>query len=236
MSSYASRLPFLVRIREGAARDRSRLFRDFIAALPRPVRVLDLGGTAEMWSRWQVRESDALQITLLNHHRLDTTQRDVPVTQPFIRSCHGDALALTARELHSFDVIFSNSMLEHLPSRVQQVQLADCIMASGLPFFIQVPNRRSPVDPHFPHPLVPFFALYPRELQARLLAWSHLGSGGRATSLAQARATFAHYHPLSRTDMHRLFPAATVRMQWTFGLPMSVIASWMPAAPARYVV
>ncbi len=228
MTSFAARIPLLVRVRRNAARERSRMFRAFVASLRRPVRILDLGGTAEMWSRWQVTAADAFAITLLNHHRHDPTQRQATVTQPFIHDRRGDALQLSASDLAAFDVVFSNSMLEHLPSPADQAALARFIAATGLPYFIQVPNKFSPVDPHFPHPLVPFFALYPKPWQARLLTWSALGSGGRAGSIEWARQQFAAYHPLGRRDLRRLFPQASLRTQWTFGLPMSIIAQWQP--------
>lgn len=224
MTSYATRLPSIVRIRERAAQDRSRMFRSFAAALPRPLRILDLGGTAEMWARWRVGDSDDFRVTLLNHHRHDSTQRSEKVTQGFIQTRRGDALEIGSNVLRDYDVVFSNSMLEHLASPSDQVALANKIEQCGLPYFIQVPNRRSLVDPHFPHALVPFFAMYPRSVQARLLTWSALGSGSRASSMEAARLRLSLYHPLGRSEMQHLFPRATTLYQWTFGLPMSVIA------------
>jgi hypothetical protein len=220
-------------IRQRAAAKRSRLFRDFVLHHSRPVRVLDLGGTSEMWRRWGVTEADGFEVTLLNHHRIDGTHRHAPLSQRFVRELRADALTLSPSLLAGYDLIFSNSMLEHLPLREDQETLAGLIVGSGLPYFIQVPNKLSPVDPHFPHPFVPFFAIFPRELQARLLTLSELGSGSRAATLADARLQFATYHPLGHADLRRLFPSATLRTQWLLGLPMSIIATWRPASASR---
>jgi hypothetical protein len=68
-------------------------------------------------------------------------------------------MAMSEEEFRGYDLIFSNSFFEHLEHRAAQARLAKIIVASGVPYFIQVPNKRSPVDPHFPSPFVPFFAV-----------------------------------------------------------------------------
>jgi hypothetical protein len=211
-------------VRARAARQRSALFRRFVAGLPRPLRIIDLGGSAQMWSRWGVTAADGLQIVLANDHRMDTTHRSEALPGRFISSWAVDVLDLLPSSYEEFDVVFSNSMLEHLPSRDAQQRLAATIAATGKPYFIQVPNRRCIVDPHFPHPLAAFFGLWPRDLQV----WAHhrhaLGSTGRAKTREAAAAAIDSYHPFSRRDLARLFPDAAVVTEWNLGLPMSLVA------------
>jgi hypothetical protein len=216
-------------VRARAARNRSSLFRRFIAGMPRPLRIIDLGGSAQMWARWGMTGADGLQVVLANDHRVDTTHRSEALPGHFISSWAVDVLELLPSSYADFDVVFSNSMFEHLPSPEAQARLAAAVIASGKPYFVQVPNRRCIVDPHFPHPLAAFFALWPRGLQAWALHRHALGGSGRARSRAAAKAAIDTYHPLSRHELGRLFPGAHVRTEWNLGLPMSLVAMKHPS-------
>ena len=103
-------------------------------------------------------------------------------------------------------------------------QLARAIIDSKRPYFLQTPNKRSPLDPHFPRPYVPFFATYPRALQARLLSWSALGSGSAAPSYAAAITRLENYFPLTTRDVRQLFPQARIVVERPLGVPLSIIA------------
>jgi hypothetical protein len=138
---------------------------------------------------------------------------------------------MTVADLREYDVIFSNSFLEHLEDRRTQARLAGTIVESRVPYFIQVPNKRSPVDPHFPSPLVPFFAMYPEWLRARLLTVGAFGSGGKAPSLARARLRMKFYIPLGDSELSALFPNATL----SFERPLIVIATSILATYAGLI-
>ena len=203
---------------------RLRLFNQFMSGVTGPVRLLDLGGTVRFWEDWGLAEQPMLDVTLVNNHDLDKKHEDDPITLPNIRRLRADVLTLTAADFSQYDVIFSNSLIEHLPGRHLQQQLAQAIIDSGRPDFLQTPNKRSPVDPHFPRPYVPFFAAYPRALQARLLTWSALGSGSAAPSYEAALARLSNYYPMTVRDVRRMFPRAQVVVERPLGVPMSIIA------------
>jgi hypothetical protein len=205
-------------------------FNEFMKGARGPVRLVDLGGTVRFWEDWGLAKQPLLDVTLINSHGLDISHANDPVALPNIRRQRVDVLTLSGADLAQFDVIFSNSMIEHLPGPDAQRQLAQAIIDSGRPYFLQTPNKRSPVDPHFPSPLVPFFAAYPRRLQARLLCWSPLGSPSAASSLKAALARLENYHPLSTRDIRRLFPQAHVVVERPMGVPMSIIAMSAPRA------
>jgi hypothetical protein len=222
--SMPSAASFIGAVRARAARKRSTLFRRHIEALPRPLRIIDLGGSAQMWARWGVTEADGLHIVLANDHRHDTTHRSEPLPGRFMDTWSVDVLELTAETFGRYDLVFSNSMLEHLPSRRHQAVLAAKIMESRKPYFVQVPNKHCIVDPHFPHPMAAFFALWPRPLQVWAHAHHALGSSGRAGSMHAAQRAIDNYHPLARRELAGLFPGARVVTEWNLGLPMSLVA------------
>ncbi len=211
------------RLRRYTRANRSKAFRQFLSSFSRPLRIIDLGGTVRFWEGWGVKPEDQLQITLINNHHVDTTNLGYENRHSFIHDVKADALHLEESYLRSFDIIFSNSFIEHLSSWSDQKKLADCIVGSDIPYFIQTPNKYSPLDPHFPRPYVPYFAIYPRGLQAKLLTISRLGSGGRADSFESALRHLGFYNPLGQTEMRRLFPKAEIRKERPFGVPMSIL-------------
>lgn len=214
----------LEQVRARAARKRCSLFREFIGAAPRPLRVIDLGGSQVMWRRWLFSDEDRVHVTLVNSHAGDTSHLDEEAAGSFFVEWRHDVRQLTASDLAPFDIVFSNSLLEHLYSRDEQRAVADTVMASGKPYFVQVPNRRCLVDPHFPHPLAPFYAGWPRSVQAVALAHHRLGSGAKSGSVAAARARLRDYVPIDRATLQHLFPDSRVVTDWSLGLPMSLVA------------
>lgn len=214
----------LQRLRQYTRAQRHKLFDDFMKHSTGPIRLVDLGGTVSFWENWGLARQPQLAVTIVNDHHQDKTHEHDAITLPNLARLHADVMSLTAADLAAYDVIFSNSLIEHLPSQQAQRQLAQAIIDSGRPYFMQTPNKLSPVDPHFPRPYVPFFAAYPRPLQARLLSWSALGSGEAAPSFEAALVRLTNYHPLTRGDVRQLFPQARVVMERPLGVPMSIIA------------
>lgn len=129
---------------------------------------------------------------------------------------------LSAAEFGNYDLIFSNSFIEHLRTPGAQRKLAQAIVASGVPYFIQTPNKLSLVDPH--RPFAPWFALYPKGLREALLVLSSFGNGSRCRSLSEARESQDHYNPLGVRDVRALFPDAWLIVERPFGIPMSILA------------
>lgn len=214
----------ILKARSAAAGRRAKRFLDFIHKLPRPVRVIDLGGSAEMWARWGVTKADRLLITLVNNHHIDKSHLGERVPGNFISERQMDVMELSKGDLASYDVVFSNSMLEHLSSEEEQIRLAASIADCGQPYFVQVPNKHCIVDPHFPHPLAPFFAAWPRPLQVRMLTLHRLSGGNRCASPEEAMRRLHYYTPLNRHRLRQLFPGATIAIERTFGLPLSLVA------------
>ena len=215
---------FRNKIRVYTAAKRAKVFFQYIESLGKPVRLLDIGGTFAFWERMGLRQEHQLSVSLLNNHHIDKSQIDYSPCYDYIDNVYGDANELTRTDFANYDVVFSNSMLEHLDSKTSQERLTAEILASGKPFFIQVPNKYSLIDPHFPHPFVPFFAAYPKTLQTRLLTIGAFGGGEKYRSLEQARERFKYYNPISRGQIRKLLPPAHIITERHLGIPMSIIA------------
>lgn len=214
---------------------RQARFSEFLPAR-RPLRIVDLGGTVPFWRGWGLTPEDRLQVTLINNHHIDTTAAGRTDHGAEIENRVADANHVTTKFLASFDLIFSSSFLEHLESREAQQRLAKKICDTGRPFFVQVPNKNSPVDPHFPSPMAPFFAIYPRRVQAALLSRFRLGSGSRSANIVAAMERLRFYNPLGLNDIKAMFPTANLAIERPLGVPMSVLAwraNWREAPTQR---
>lgn len=203
---------------------RGQTLYNFLKTFPRPLKIIDLGGTVRFWETLGVTDADGLTITLVNNHEMDKTSVGQINRFGFVHEWVADALTISEDDLGRFGLIFSNSFIEHLSCREQQAFIASRIMRSERPYFIQTPNKRSPIDPHFPHACVPFFALYPKRVQARLLTLGELGGGWKAPSIEAALDALKFYNPLCLQDLRVLFPGAELHVERPFGVPMSILA------------
>ena len=217
------------RLRKHTRAARQEKFQHFLKGIgdsgDRPRKIVDLGGTVAFWENWwSISEKDRLHITLVNHYAVDPTGRGQVSKHTFIESRIQDATTLAQDDLCRYDMIFSNSFFEHLKSWREQQELAARITSSGVPYFMQIPNKHSPVDPHCPY--VPYWALYPKRLRVRLVMFSSFGNpgGSKALSLEAARRWQGAYTPLGLRDVKRLFPDASLEVERPFGVPMSILA------------
>jgi SAM-dependent methyltransferase len=95
----------------------------------------------------------------------------------------------------SFDIGFSNAVIEHVGSRDQQRQFVSEMLRTCRRVFIATPNAKFPIDPHT---LIPMIHWLPRRIWHRLLRWT--GNGQWASEAA--------LHPLSAPELTSLFPAS----------------------------
>lgn len=128
-----------------------------MSRLSRPLRLLDVGGTERFWELIEFPGADAVHVTLLNLTAQATSL-------PGLSSVVGDARCMDFGDA-SFDVVFSNSVIEHVGGYEDQRRMADEVRRVGTHFFVQTPNKHF-IEPHF---LFPFFQFLPLAVRAHLL-------------------------------------------------------------------
>ncbi|PYM54680.1 MAG: methyltransferase type 11, partial [Candidatus Rokuibacteriota bacterium] len=124
---------------------------------------------------------ESAEIVLLN------LQVSSETGDPRITSKAGDARDLRAFGDQSFDLVHSNSLIEHVGSLEDQARMAAEIRRVAAGYFVQTPNRYFPIEPHF---LVPAFQFLPVALRVRLArrfrpGWYH--GGDVAAAVRDAR-------------------------------------------------
>jgi len=94
----------------------------------------------------------------------------------------------------SFDIVYSNAVLEHLPGNSFVERFAEEVQRVGMGWFVTTPNFWYPVDPHY-H--LPFVQLLPGATQRSLV--KRLG-----------KTPYEHLHLLTAKQLRRLLPAGEV--------------------------
>lgn len=192
---------------------RFAFFHSLLEQLKKPITVLDVGGTVEYW---QLRNSALLtdlRITVLNLQQQQSSHPNISTTA-------GNALKLEYPDRH-FDVVFSNSVIEHVGDYSAQQQMAKEVIRVGKRYFVQTPNKYFPIEPHF---LFPYFQLLPVSLQTHLLMNFNLGWYKRNPDYQNARETVQSVKLLSKSELLKLFPGATIYKERIFGLVKSYTA------------
>lgn len=177
-------------------------------------RVLDIGGTPECWDLLPVRP----RLTLLNTPRAKDDLRDAATWVA------GDGRALPFRD-GAFDVVFSNSVIEHVGDAASQRRFAEEVVRVGKAYWVQTPNRWFPVEQHLLTPLVHWM---PRGWQRPVVPAINLWQFVTRPSEDRRRFYIEHYlndvKLLSFGELQSLFPGARIVRERFLGWTKSLVA------------
>lgn len=161
--------------------------------------------------------STPLRVTLLNMPR---TRAELSAAQQWVAA---DARSLPFAD-RSFDVVFSNSVIEHAGDADSQRRFAREVARVGRRYWVQTPNRWFPVEQHL---FTPFIHWLPKSLQKvivpRCTVWSTL----TRVSAEERRFFLDHYlddvRLLTSRELHDLFPEARLIRERILGLTKSFV-------------
>lgn len=174
--------------------------------------ILDIGGYESFWEPSGLLGT--ANFTILNLERSDPKQ-------PMVGSVVGDARDLAQFETGSFDLVFSNSVIEHVGTWDDQSRMAAEIRRVGRSYFVQTPNYWFPLEPHF---LVPGFQWLPLAVRARLLENFDLGHIARQRDARLAFETVQSIRLLREHEVSTLFPEAVIWRERFLGVTKSLVA------------
>jgi len=201
-----------------SGRLRRRRFERFQALLSgspnRPCRILDIGGDEHYWRVMLPDLRLPVEITLLNLN----SYAHFPDAR--ITSLVGDARDLSHLPDGMFDLVYSNSLIEHLGGLEDQRRMAHEVRRLGRAYFIQTPNRRFPIEPHF---LLPFFQYLPLPLKTQVARRFRPG-WYRQRRVEAAVEDARLIRLLTYREMAALFPDGKIWQERFLGLSKSLIA------------
>ena len=190
-----------------------RLFEETFGITKR-TRVLDVGGSQLIWEFASVLPA----VTFLN---LPSALAPADKSRTQVA---GDGLFLPFSD-RSFDIVFSNSVIEHVGDRKNQLRFADEVRRVGNAYWVQTPNRTFPVEMHLMLPLVHFL---PRRVQRflvyRFTAWEKFTRPTAEERIAYLEHCLQELRLLDRRSLENLFPEAKIVGERLFGLTKSLVA------------
>ena len=178
-------------------------------------RILDVGGTEQYWSiaKDYINEHN-VHITLLN---LDAPS----VSSPKFSSQKGDATHLDRLPDKSFDLVHSNSVIEHVGGWVAMSSMAGHIRRLAPKYFVQTPNFWFPFEPHV---RLPVFHWLPEQVRFRILMSIDTGFAERRQTVDHAMRDVQNMALLDRRQFATLFPDAEVHVERFLYLAKSLMA------------
>lgn len=189
---------------------RARRSEQFLATFPNlaEMDVLDLGGTFSSWERMPVRPRS---VTTLNPELMGEFDADWFIAH------RGDACEPPPEiEMATFDLVYSNSVIEHVGDEVRRRQFADVVHRVAGRHWIQTPNRAFPIEPHVLFPLHQFLPALPQALVYRY--WPLCHTNGKTMDAARALAD--EIELLTRKEFADLFPKSElINEEFVHGLP-----------------
>ena len=170
-------------------------------------RIIDLGGTPTFW----LDCPKPLDITVLNLPGFNP--ETPPATHHSITLVVGDACNVQLDGDPSFDIAFSNSVIEHVGDEDNQARMAREIRRLAPAYWVQTPSIWFPVEAHnnmpfwwfYPEPVKSYFI---RRWRKKLPAW---------TEMVETTTV------LMRRHFQALFPDGRLWTERKFGFPKSYV-------------
>lgn len=182
-------------------------------------RVLDLGGTADSWLRAELQPKS---VTVLNLHGNELVAGHEGEALPeWIELVAGDACEPPASVLAGdYDMVFSNSLIEHVGGAYRRRLLAGVIRAAAPRHWVQTPYRYFPVEPHYLFPGYQFLPVAGKAWLAQRWPLIHT----RDADWAAGVGTALDVELVGATEMRYLFPEATLHRERLAGVTKSLVA------------
>jgi hypothetical protein len=189
---------------------------DVVLANSPVCRILDIGGWKSHWLALEhVWGNRNLKITLVN---LEEKSEHTEGRYTYVS---GDARDLKQFPDNSFDIVHSNSVIEHVGTWFDKQRMANEVRRLAPLYFVQTPNYWFPFEPHL---RMPIFHWLPQPLQRRIVMSRACGFHPRASSVEQAEIILSDAALIDAPAMAALFPDARIDRELFGPLTKSLVA------------
>lgn len=172
-------------------------------------KIIDIGGTISFWENAEVigREIDVINIRVKEPKVINLNGCE-------IREIEGDARALPFAD-GAYDVVFSNSVIEHVGDWHDQQAFAREALRLGKTLWIQTPAKEFFVEPHF---LTCFIHWLPKHLQKKLVRYFSLWGIMKRPTRKQVDEIVDEIRLLTHNEMKVLFPGCKIYKERFLGI------------------
>ena len=186
---------------------RMKQFEQFMQLKPGQ-RIIDLGGSTKIWKF--VDTPVNVTVVNLESQRID----EFTYGAHHFTIARGDATDLAGFQDNSFDIVFSNSCIEHVGDSGKQAAFAREVRRLAPSYYIQTPSIHFPIEAHTG---LPFWWYYPEAVkQAFIRRWKK--------KRPAYGAMIAGTRVLSRSTLESIFPDGEIRRERVLGLVKSYTA------------
>jgi hypothetical protein len=201
---------------------RMRLFEEIMKPSADDV-MLDVGGYP--WF-WRMRPQCTKRIDCVNLHAVNWDPDACPEHRITMQMGDGCALAYPDK---TYDIVFSNSVVEHVGDWERQQAFAHEVRRVGRRLWIQTPAYECPVEPHY---LMLGVHWFPVSMRRKILRWFTPWGWMTKPNQETVDKTIKFTQLLRRKQMVELFPDCQIVTERLFGLfPKSYIAIRTLSAP-----
>jgi hypothetical protein len=204
--------PGLKQLQQRIRRKRCRLFLERMQPTA-DMKILDIGGTAIFW---MMPEMSKLKALLMNIYQVKVPE----AVSDRLEAVVGDATELSYND-DEFDLVFSNSVIEHVFTFENQKKMAAEIRRVGKDYWVQTPAKGFFFEPHF---MAPFIHWLPPSVRKRIVRWATpWGLFGRPNK-QRVSDVVDEIRILTKREVEELFPDAEIYVERFLGMPKSYVA------------
>ena len=169
-----------------------------------------------------------MEVHCVNLDKLEFIQDEYLVR---IKTSAGDCCDLADEKDNSYDIVFSNSVIEHVGDLQRQKLFAQNALRLGQKLWIQTPAKYFPIEPHW---FALFIHWFPRKYQYSLFRLFALRQrfAGVKLSKKEIKAQVDDVRLMTKRELKEMFPGCRIITERFFLFPKSyiVVKAWRKLA------
>lgn len=182
------------------------------------VEIIDIGGTR---AYWKILPMDFLDLNNVTIYLLNMPGTNITSKEERFKYIEGDGCDLSGYKSNSFDIVHSNSVIEHVGDWGEMLKFSKEIRRLAKCYYIQTPNYWFPIEPHC---VTPFFHWLPKPFRVALIMRFSLGNWARRNSVSEAVLAVESAKLLDYKMFKELFYDAELSREKVMFLSKSLIA------------
>lgn len=184
--------------------------------LGRDLHIIDLGGRATYWNNVPECRIKTITLTNLSDHEFEDSEH----SKFEMQSAIADATNLAEIADRQFDLVHSNSVIEHVGPWDAMERMARETQRVALHGWIQTPAWEFPIEPHYRAPFLHWLGTPARRRIVQALP------AGKLMSLGEARNHADWINMMSRKEFAELYKGKKIHTERFMLFPKSYVCSW----------